>query len=83
METAGVDIYRVVPNDVKGNTTADTVRGWIDQAVSGKAWLVLGFKQIVAQPSSKGSSSGQYLSNDLTTIAQYVKSKVQAGAWTH
>jgi hypothetical protein len=79
LETAGVDIYRVVPNDVKGNTTVDTVRGWIDQAVSSKAWLVLGFKQIVAQPSSKGSNNGQYLSSDLTTLAQYVKSKIQGG----
>lgn len=79
LATAGVDIYRVVPNDVKGNTTVDTVQGWIDQAVSSKAWLVLSFKQIVAQASSKGLNSGQYLSSNLTTIAQYVKTKVQAG----
>ena len=66
--------YRIQVQQVQVGVSMSTVKGYIDSALQSGRWLVLVFHDIKDNP-SRNTSSYQYATKDLRTVASYVKSK--------
>lgn len=66
--------YLLRVQQVQEGVSVDTVKGYIDQAVTDNTWLILVFHDIKDIPNSNPSYY-QYSTADLSAIASYVKQK--------
>lgn len=66
---------------VQAGVSVATVKGYIDQAIATKTWLVLSFHDIKVN-ASKNPDDYEYNTADLDQIAAYAKSKINAGQLT-
>jgi len=73
-ETA--NIFNIVANNVANTTRPETVRTWVDQAISQKKWLILTFHEIVLDNPALDTF---YTARDLQSIVAYVCQKVALG----
>ena len=72
--TAPYNDYIIRDQQVQAGVSVATVKGYIDQAVANKQWLVLTFHDIMTNASTNPDDY-QYNTADLDQIAAYVKSK--------
>jgi len=72
--TAPYNDYIIRDQQVQAGVSVATVKGYIDQAIANKQWLVLTFHDIMTNASSNPDDY-QYNTADLDQIAAYVKSK--------
>jgi peptidoglycan/xylan/chitin deacetylase (PgdA/CDA1 family) len=70
--------YLIRDQEVRVGVSVATVKGYIDQAIANKTWVVLTFHDIKTKP-TKGADSYDYATADLASIAAYVKAKQAAG----
>lgn len=70
--------YLIRDQEVRVGVSVATVKGYIDQAIANKTWLVLTFHDIKTKPTN-GADSYDYSTANLGLIAAYVKSKQTAG----
>lgn len=66
--------YLLRDQQVQAGVTVATVKGYIDQAIASKTWLVLTFHDIQDTPNTDPEEY-EYATADLDAIAAYVKSK--------
>lgn len=65
-------IYELRGNDVSRSVSVATVKGWIDQAIAEKSWLILLFHEF---SSSTPTRDTQYRTSNFTAILDYIKSR--------
>ena len=66
--------YLIREQQVQGNISVSTVKGYIDSAIANKQWLVLVFHDIKTR-ASRNADDYEYSTSNLDQIAAYVKSK--------
>ncbi|RKH00242.1 polysaccharide deacetylase [Corallococcus sp. CA047B] len=64
-------IYELRANDVSSAVTVATVKGWINQAIAEKSWLIILFHEFTSGTPTRET---QYKTTNFTTILNYVKS---------
>ena len=62
-------IYELRANDVSRYVTVATVKGWIDQAIAEKSWLIILFHEFASTPTRET----QYKTSNFTAILDYLK----------
>jgi peptidoglycan/xylan/chitin deacetylase (PgdA/CDA1 family) len=65
-------MYELRGNDVHRAVTVNTVRGWIDQALAEKSWLILVFHEFVDGTPTRDT---QYKTAHFTAILDYVRTR--------
>jgi peptidoglycan/xylan/chitin deacetylase (PgdA/CDA1 family) len=65
-------VYELRANDVHRAVPVSTVRGWIDQALAEKSWLILVFHEFVDGTPVRDT---EYRTSDFTAILDYIKSR--------
>jgi peptidoglycan/xylan/chitin deacetylase (PgdA/CDA1 family) len=65
-------VYELRANDVHRGVPVATVRGWIDQAIAEKSWLILVFHEFVDGTPVRDT---EYRTADFTAILDYVQSR--------
>ncbi|RYZ39767.1 MAG: polysaccharide deacetylase [Myxococcaceae bacterium] len=64
-------IYELRANDVSSAVTVATVKGWINQAIAEKSWLIILFHEFSTGTPTRET---QYKTANFTTLLNYVKS---------
>ncbi|MBZ4421164.1 polysaccharide deacetylase family protein [Myxococcus sp. RHST-1-4] len=65
-------MYELRANDVHRAVTVSTVRGWIDQAIAEKSWLILVFHEFVDGTPTRDT---QYRTSNFTAILDYIQTR--------
>jgi peptidoglycan/xylan/chitin deacetylase (PgdA/CDA1 family) len=65
-------MYELRGNDVHSGVTVATVRGWIDQAIAEKSWLILVFHEFV---DGTPTSPTQYRTSNFASILNYIQTR--------
>ncbi|MCP3138827.1 polysaccharide deacetylase family protein [Pyxidicoccus xibeiensis] len=65
-------VYELRANDVHRAVTVSTVRGWVDQALAEKSWLILVFHEFVDGTPTRDT---QYKTANFAAILDYIKTK--------
>ncbi len=65
-------VYELRGNDVARNVPVSTVRGWIDQALVEKSWLILVFHEFVDGTPTRDT---QYRTSNFTAILNYLQTR--------
>ena len=63
-------IYELRGNDVSRYVTVATVKGWIDQAIAEKSWLIILFHEFSGTTPTRDT---QYKTSNFTAILDYIK----------
>ncbi|TSC26020.1 polysaccharide deacetylase family protein [Corallococcus sp. Z5C101001] len=64
-------IYELRANDVSSAVTVATVKGWINQAIAEKSWLIILFHEFTSGTPTRDT---QYKTSNFTSILDYVRS---------
>ncbi|MFP2927837.1 polysaccharide deacetylase family protein [Pyxidicoccus sp. 3LG] len=65
-------VYELRANDVHRAVPVSTVRGWVDQAIAEKSWLILVFHEFVDGTPTRDT---QYKTANFAAILDYIKTK--------
>jgi peptidoglycan/xylan/chitin deacetylase (PgdA/CDA1 family) len=65
-------VYELRANDVARSVTVATVRGWIDQAIAEKSWLILVFHEFVDGTPTRDT---QYKTANFAAILDYIRTR--------
>ncbi|QSQ19711.1 polysaccharide deacetylase family protein [Pyxidicoccus parkwayensis] len=65
-------VYELRANDVARSVPVSTVRGWIDQALAEKSWLILVFHEFVDGTPTRDT---QYKTANFTAILDYIRTR--------
>jgi hypothetical protein len=73
-----IDMYNIKSQSPLWDTTVDTVKGWIDTAITGGLWLILLFHHI--RPAAYGGNTTMaYPTENFTEVLSYLNTKQTAG----